>query len=63
MPRDGAIIFGDLVGKLDVLKVACGKCGREGRYAVVAHFVVSIFCVSVAVGAGSLAVCLACSIY
>ena len=27
MPRDGAIIFGDLVGKLDVLHVACDKCG------------------------------------
>jgi len=34
MPRDGAIIFGDLIGKLDVLRVACEKCGREGRYAV-----------------------------
>ena len=34
MPRDGAIIFGDLVGKLDMLHVACDKCGRTGRYAV-----------------------------
>ena len=34
MPRDGAIIFGDLVGKLDVPEVACDKCGRNGRYAV-----------------------------
>ena len=34
MPRDGAIIFCDLVGKLDVLNVACDKCGRAGRYAV-----------------------------
>jgi hypothetical protein len=34
MPRDGAITFGDLVGKLDVLEVACDKCGRKGRYAV-----------------------------
>jgi hypothetical protein len=34
MPRDGAIIFTDLVGKLDVLEVACDKCGRKGRYAV-----------------------------
>jgi hypothetical protein len=32
MPRDGAIIFGDLIGKLDVLAVACDKCGRAGRY-------------------------------
>jgi hypothetical protein len=35
MPRDGAIIFGDLIAKLDVLHVACDKCGRKGRYAVV----------------------------
>ena len=32
MPRDGAIIFNDLIGKLDVLRVACAKCGRDGRY-------------------------------
>jgi hypothetical protein len=32
MPRDGAIIFGDLIGKLDVLRVECAKCGRNGRY-------------------------------
>ena len=32
MPRDGAIIFRDLVGKLDVLNVECAKCGRRGRY-------------------------------
>jgi hypothetical protein len=34
MPRDGAIIFGDLVGKLDALTVECAKCERRGRYAV-----------------------------
>ena len=34
MPRDGAIIYGDLIGKLAVLNVACEKCGRKGRYAV-----------------------------
>ena len=34
MPRDGAIIFSDLIGKLDVLEVACDKCQRKGRYAV-----------------------------
>ena len=34
MPRDGAIIFGDLAGKLAVLVVTCDKCGRKGRYAV-----------------------------
>jgi hypothetical protein len=29
MPRDGAITFSDLVGKLDMLRVACDKCGRN----------------------------------
>jgi hypothetical protein len=39
IPRDGAIIFSDLIGKLDALEVACDKCGRKGRYAVVRlHF-------------------------
>jgi len=28
MPRDGAIIFGDLIGKLHVLRIECPKCGR-----------------------------------
>jgi hypothetical protein len=32
MPRDGAIIFRDLVGKLGVLNVESDKCGRRGRY-------------------------------
>jgi hypothetical protein len=32
MPSDGAITFGDLIGKLPVLHVACGKCGRSGHY-------------------------------
>ena len=32
MPRDGAIIFSDLVGKLDLLRVSCEKCGRDGCY-------------------------------
>jgi hypothetical protein len=27
MPRDGAIIFGDLIGKLDVLRIEYDKCG------------------------------------
>ena len=31
MPRDGAIIFSDLTGKLEVLRVTCEKCGRDGR--------------------------------
>jgi hypothetical protein len=34
MPRDGAIIFSDLIGKSDVLRVECAKCGRSGRYRV-----------------------------
>jgi len=32
MPRAGAITFGDLEGKLDVLRVACTKCDRRGQY-------------------------------
>jgi hypothetical protein len=32
MPRDGAILFGDLIGKLDALNVACASCTRAGRY-------------------------------
>jgi hypothetical protein len=32
MPREGAIIFRDVVGKLDVLRVECDKCGRSGQY-------------------------------
>ena len=32
MPRDGATIFSDLIGKLDMLRVACDKCGRDCRY-------------------------------
>ena len=34
MPGDGAIIFGDLIGKLDVLRVECPKCARSGRYRI-----------------------------
>jgi hypothetical protein len=34
MPRDGAIIFRDIVGKLDVLRVECDKCGRRGQYRI-----------------------------
>jgi hypothetical protein len=29
---DDAIIFGDLIGRLDVLYVHCPKCNRAGRY-------------------------------
>src|SRR5262249_37417081 len=32
MPRDGAIIFGDLVGKLTVLQVRCGKGPHQDHY-------------------------------
>jgi hypothetical protein len=32
MPREGAIIFRDLIGKLEVLNIECDKCGRRGRY-------------------------------
>jgi len=32
MPRSGAIIFGDLVGKLGLVRVACLKCDRKGQY-------------------------------
>ena len=32
MPRAGAIIFGDLIGRLNVLAVACDKCHRRGHY-------------------------------
>jgi hypothetical protein len=41
MPREGAIIFRDLVGKLDVLNVECDKCGRRGRHhphRLIAHY-------------------------
>jgi hypothetical protein len=31
MPREGGIIFRDIVGNLDVLRIECGKCGRTGR--------------------------------
>ena len=31
MPRDGAITFSDLIGKLDMLRVSCEKCGRDAK--------------------------------
>ena len=37
MPRDGAIILSDLIGKLDVLRVTCAKCGHAGLYRQQAH--------------------------
>ena len=33
MPRT-YLIFGDIEGKLDVLRVECTKCDRKGRYHV-----------------------------
>jgi hypothetical protein len=33
VPR-GYAIFGDVEGKLDVLRVECTKCDRKGRYSV-----------------------------
>jgi hypothetical protein len=32
MPREGAIICRDIVGKLDVLNVECDKCRRRALY-------------------------------
>jgi hypothetical protein len=34
MPRDDSLTPRDLVEKLDLLVVACDKCGRSGRYRV-----------------------------
>jgi hypothetical protein len=34
MPRNGALIFSDIAGKLDLLRIECGKCGRTGQYHV-----------------------------
>lgn len=34
MPREGAIVFGDLTGKLGSLRVVCSKCERAGSYRV-----------------------------
>ena len=34
MPREGAIIFRNIAGRLDVLTLECDKCGRFGRYHV-----------------------------
>ncbi len=34
MPRDGAIVLGDLIGKLRILRLDCPKCGHWGQYLV-----------------------------
>ena len=33
MPRT-YLVFGDIEGKLDVLRVECNRCDRKGRYSV-----------------------------
>jgi hypothetical protein len=30
MPRDGAMTFGDLLGRLDWLDIVCAKCDKAG---------------------------------
>jgi hypothetical protein len=34
MPQRTYLVFGDIEGKLDVLRVECTKCERKGRYSV-----------------------------
>ena len=34
MPQHGSVTFGDLLGKLEVLRVTCDKCERAGLYRV-----------------------------
>jgi hypothetical protein len=34
MRRRSYLIFGDIDGKLDVLRVGCTTCARKGRYSV-----------------------------
>jgi hypothetical protein len=34
MAQRAYLVFGDIEGKLDVLRVECTKCGRKGRYRV-----------------------------
>ena len=34
MPSSGAFTFGDIEGKLSVLRIVCEKCGRSGQYPV-----------------------------
>jgi hypothetical protein len=34
MPARSYLIFADIEGKLDVLRVECTKCPRKGRYSV-----------------------------
>jgi len=32
MPPRWRTVFSDLIGKLDMLRVSCDKCGRDGCY-------------------------------
>jgi hypothetical protein len=34
MPHNGALVFSDIAGNLDLLRIECAKCGRAGRYRV-----------------------------
>jgi hypothetical protein len=34
MRRRAYLTFGDIEGKLDMLRVECTKCARKGRYSV-----------------------------
>jgi hypothetical protein len=34
MPHSGSVTFADLIDRLEMLRVTCIKCGREGRYMV-----------------------------
>jgi hypothetical protein len=34
MSQGGAIVFNDLIGRVETLRVTCEKCDREGRYSV-----------------------------
>jgi len=36
MPHDDVIIFGDLIGKLDMLRIECAKCSRSDKYRLAA---------------------------
>jgi hypothetical protein len=34
MPGRSYLVFGNIEGKLEVLRVECTKCARKGRYSV-----------------------------
>ena len=35
MPREGAITFRDIAGKLTVLRITCDKCGRPASIVLI----------------------------